>query len=145
MVELVERKFDLDYEDENGISQGDRLASVARQLRKRGIVNKEGEGAVPAKGRPEEELPPPPLMYLWIWFWTLHSTRSCGMGPEPIKMESILALSCLEGIRMRRWEIEFLVRADRAFFAIYADREKQRAASRKAMAARPPSRVGKRG
>jgi hypothetical protein len=55
---------------------------------------------------------PKSLLYVWHWFIKLHSTRSAGMGLNPINFQEIYSFCKLYGIIMSEWEIDLIRQLD---------------------------------
>lgn len=63
---------------------------------------------------------------LWTWFNELHGSRgSNGFGPSRISFVDIDAWQRVTGLRLAPWELDAIRRADNAYLADHASRQKK--------------------
>lgn len=66
---------------------------------------------------------PPGCEDLWETFRELHACRgNTGFGPQRITYMDVDAFQRVSGVRLQRWELEAIRRADAAFLSDYAAR-----------------------
>jgi hypothetical protein len=107
LCDWAEHQFQLNKPDKNGTTEREHLEQVERQTGR----------------RPQALEPPvgfPPLMeHVWSAFIALSGSRSAGFsGPNPINYEQIKAFKELTDTPLDAWEIQAIMRLDRAYMGV---------------------------